>query len=119
MVNTYIELGKQRRPVSYNNLALEEFQEITKVEMSDIAEALQKHMKNVTALAYVGLKHGFLEVCDYKEECPFTYKDVGRWLDVSKTGEIFRAYASAMPKGEGEPTEEAESKKSVGAMSGA
>lgn len=119
MINTYIEIGGERRPVSYNNLALEEFQEITKVELPDMGEALQKSIKNVTALAYVGLKHGFLEVCDYKTEWPVTYQQVGRWLDVSKTGEVFKAYAEAMPKGEGESTEEAESKKSPGATSGA
>lgn len=105
--------------MSYNNLAIEDWQAITKVELPDMEEALRRNIKNVTALAFVGLKHGFLEVCDYKQECPITYEQVGRWFDVTKTGEVFRAYSEAMPKGEGESTEEAESKKSPGATSGA
>lgn len=120
----YIKLGKpgeeKTLPVCYNNLALEEFQELTGISLFDVGDELTKNIKNVTALAFVGLKHGFLEVNDYKKECEITYKDVGRWLNVASTGEVFKAYSKSIPKGDSEGAESAEgaeSKKLVGQTS--
>lgn len=116
----YIEIGGQKRPVRYNHNALEEFEELTGLSMLEdgIVDGLKK-VKVQKALAFCGLKHGFLESTDYKGEVPFTLQDVGRWLDVTSSALIFQAYRNDTPQQGAESAEEAESKKSVGEISGA
>jgi ABC-type thiamine transport system substrate-binding protein len=74
-----IEIGGQKRPVKYNINALIEFEELTGIDVVAglDAKALAK-IKNMRALAFVGLKHGHLE--NSKEPFPFSIDDVGKWI---------------------------------------
>lgn len=109
----YIEIGGTKRPVRYNNNALEEFEELTGLSVMDGLKLTKvKHLK---ALAYCGLKHGFLEVCDYSKDFPETLQTVGRWLDISTTPVIFEAFRNDT-SGEGSQEVESE-KKSPGVTS--
>ena len=115
----YIEIGGAKRPVRYNHNALEEFEEITGLSMMDetIIAALKK-VKNQKALAFCGLKHGFLEANDYSADFPESLVTVGRWLNVTNVYSIFDAYRKDT-EGYVEPEEEADAdaKKSLGVTS--
>jgi hypothetical protein len=74
-----IKIGGQSRPVKYNINALIEFEELTGVEIIGGIDAKAfSRLKNMRALAFVGLKHGFLETS--KEALPFTIDEVGKWI---------------------------------------
>lgn len=113
----YIEIGGEKRPVCYNNNALEEFEELTGLSVMEGMDF--KKISHIKALAYCGLKHGFFEVGDYKPglEAPFTLQHVGRWLDISTTPLIFEAFQRDT-SANGEPSGEVDAeKKSVGVTS--
>lgn len=118
----YIKIGGEARPVCYNNLALEEFQELTGVSVLDLTtKELVGRAKNMTSLVFAGLKHGWLEVHNYIGDCPITYQLTGRWLDAQSAGEVMNAFNSSMPTGDGSETsaEVGEGKKSPGVKSDA
>jgi hypothetical protein len=74
-----IKIGGVSRPVKYNINALIEFEELTGVELiGGIDPKALTRLKNMRALAFVGLKHGFMETS--KEALPFTIEDVGKWI---------------------------------------
>lgn len=74
-----IKIGGESRPVKYNINALIEFEELTGVEIIGGIDAKAfSRLKNMRALAFVGLKHGFLETS--KDPLPFSIEDVGKWI---------------------------------------
>lgn len=111
-----IEIGGEKRPICYNNNALEEFEEMTGLSVLDGLNL--KKIGHLKALAFCGLKHGFLEKSDYKGDFPHSLQDVGRWFDMSKTPAIFEAFRNDT-SGDNEATVEVDAgKKSGGVTSG-
>lgn len=114
----YIEIGGQSRPVRYNQNALEEFEELTGLS---VLEGMNiKKISDIKKLAFCGLKHGYLESVDYKEEKPpFTLTDVGRWFDmVNMRSVVFGVFHNDTSTGESAESAEVDSeKKSVGVTS--
>lgn len=84
-----INLGGKSRPVAYTINALIEFEEITGLDLIGSREDAAKlvRLKNIRALAFVGLKHGV-------KEPDFTIEDVGNWISFNdgSIGEIMKAY---------------------------
>ena len=75
-----IKIGGEDRPVKYNINSLIEFEELTGLEIiqAELDPKLFAKLKNMRALAFCGLKHGFIETS--KETLPFTIEDVGKWI---------------------------------------
>lgn len=112
----YIEIGGQQRPVRYNQNALEEFEVLTGLSVLD--GLTFKKVGHVKALAFCGLKHGYLESKDYKEDAiPFTITDVGRWLDMENTSQIFATFSRETSAPDSSPQEGDGSKKLDGVTS--
>jgi len=110
----HIEIGGASRPVRYNNNALEEFEELTGLSVMDGLQL--KKIKHLKALAFCGLKHGWLEENDYQGTYPETLDTIGRWFDMGNTSAIFEAFHKDT-SGTESPEVEA-GKKSVGVTSG-
>ena len=111
----HIEIGGASRPVRYNNNALEEFEQLTGLSVMDGLQL--KKIGHLKALAFCGLKHGWLEEKDYKEPYPETLESIGRWFDMGNTAEIFKAFQEDTSSGN-ESGEVEAGKKSAGVTSG-
>lgn len=73
-----IEIGGERRPVKYTVNALLEFEELTGLEILGTIDQNQfGKLKNMRALAFVGLKHGAKAE---NKEVDFKLEDVGDWI---------------------------------------
>lgn len=109
MVKT-INLGGQPRPIYYSINALIEFEELTGIDLvqgsSESRQQLTK-LKNIRALAFVGLKHG----CQAQQNpVDFTLEDVGSWIGFNDGGiaNIMQAFKNDMPTPEAVEAEEQE-----------
>lgn len=110
-----INLGGELRPVKYTVNALIELEEITKIDFTDKASrsAFGK-LKNVRALAFVGLKHGWRS--ESTEAFPFSLEQVGDWLTPEAFGQIQEAFSKDNGSGE-ESSEVGKEKKLNGVTS--
>lgn len=112
----HIEIGGEKRPIWYNINALILFEELTGLDFTEDKDREKIHkLKNVRALAFAGLREGFIEENKGKD-FPFTIEDVGKWIDPSNRSEIYNAFSSDTSPSE-QSAEGTESKKSVGATS--
>lgn len=94
-----IKLGGKTRPISYTINALLDFEELTQIDLvgGDAEQRRQlTKVKNVRALAFVGLKHGARAT---GKDVDFTIEDVGDWISFNDgtIGEVMRAYQSDQP----------------------
>lgn len=101
-----ILLGGKLRPIEYNINALIDFDEITGLDiMNGVTAKDLRKLKNLRALAYVGLKHGLLA---RNEKVDITLEEVGTMLSftdgsMEKVLENFkRANGNEQPGEEGE-----------------
>lgn len=95
-----IKIGGKKRPVAYTVNALIEFEELTGIDlMSGNKEALSK-LKNIRALAFVGLKHG---AKDQNVNVDFTEEEVGNWISFNdgSISNIMTAWQRDIGKGDG------------------
>lgn len=105
-----IKLGGKLRPISYTINALIDFEDLTQIDLVNVTQEQRRELgkvKNVRALAFVGLKHGARAA---GKDVDFTVDDVGDWISFNDgtIGEVMRAYQSDQPAPtDNEPEKEA------------
>ena len=107
-----IDIGGEKRPVRFSINALMEFEDITGIDITDPEGRIQMiKMKNIRALAFVGLKHGFK--IEHKADPSFTIEDVGDWLDTQSKDSILDVFSGESSGDEEETKEDEKSKKKL------
>lgn len=98
----YIKIGGATRPITFNINALIEFEDLTGIDITETeGRERMSRLKNIRALAFCGLKHGFKE--ETKDAPDFSIDDVGAWLDTDNISEVTAAFLKENPPGkEGE-----------------
>lgn len=104
-----ILIGNEQRPVRYSINALIEFEDLTGIDISQGRDpgAFAK-LKNMRALVYCGLKHGYQE--KEEKDFPHSIEKVGTWIGFGdgSTDKFFDAFIndSSADKTEGEEPRE-------------
>ena len=102
-----IEVKGEKKPVSFSWNALEEFHELTGLEvlelLTDVKEITKP--KNLRALAYCALKHGNIE--SGKNTWDKTIQDVGSWFQYGDkaTKDLFAILQGTYPQGSDDTSE--------------
>lgn len=104
----YIQLGGEKRPIRFTVNAIMEFEDLTGLDIMTIeGQSKMESVRNVRALAFVGLKSGFKKEFPNKD-VPFSIDDVGDWLDTENIELVKNAFISDSSSAE---TQEGDSKK--------
>lgn len=113
----HIQIGGAKRPIRFSINALMEFEEITGIDITETeGRAQMMKLKNIRALAFSGLKHGF-KVENPAQAIPFTVEEVGDWLDTANQDLILNVFSNETSI-EGDQEEVDDKKKLAGEASG-
>ncbi len=105
-----INIGGKQRPVKYTVNALLEFEELTGIQILGSVDPTEfGRLKNMRALAFVGLKHGAKAE---QKEIDFKIEDVGDWIGFNdgSMGQFLSAFQDST-KSEKEPSNDEVEKK--------
>lgn len=107
-----LKIGGEIRPLYFSINSLIELEEITGIDMSE-PESRYKlaKIKNIRALAYVGLKHGYKKKHGEDKEPDFTLENVGHWLNKNSISKIEEIFVEESSTGDDDDENEEETKK--------
>jgi len=107
-----INLGGKSRSVRFSINALIEFESITGLDITEPEDRVKMHkLKNIRALAFVGLKYG---AKSENEPFDLTEESVGDLLDATTQNNVMEAFIDHNSSGEETGEEEGEKKRQDG-----